>query len=268
MAMGGGKNTLKKIAILSFILPVIGFFVLDLGLPYQRWMSIPVHAILETIGLTVGLITALFLLSTNPGKQEIRSIFDWIAAALIAMAVLDGFHAAVLPGNTAVWLHSMAALTGGALFTSIWWGRHLGKKTPGYYIAGAVALFAIVLGTVSVMFHGIVPFITVNNTFTLIANGINATGGTLFVIAAAGFYFLSMKTEAREFLLFSVFCILNGLAGLFYPFTSSWTAAWWFWHIVRVAAYLLLLIVIYTIFIVPSRRGRTICGNGNQKTQG
>ena len=122
MAMGGGKNTLKKIAILSFILPVIGFFVLDLGLPYQRWMSIPVHAILETIGLTVGLITALFLLSTNPGKQEIRSIFDWIAAALIAMAVLDGFHAAVLPGNTAVWLHSMAGLSPGVLFSPAYGG--------------------------------------------------------------------------------------------------------------------------------------------------
>jgi len=265
MAMGSGKNNLKKIVVLSLVIPVIGFVVLDLGLPSQRWTSIPFHAILETIGLTVGLITALFLLSTNPGNQEVRSISGWIAAALIGMGILDGFHAAVLPGNTAVWLHSMSALTGGALFTGIWWGRRMQKKTPGSYIAGAVALgavalFAIVLGMVSIAFPDVVPFITMNTAFPLLADGLNVTGGALFVIAAAGLYFLSMKAEVWEFSLFSVFCMLNGLAGLFFPFTISWTAGWWFWHCVRLAAYLLLLIFLYTMFISPSRRSCTLAG--------
>jgi hypothetical protein len=85
--------------ILSLIIPVIGFVVLDLGSPSQSWTSIRIHAILETIGLTVGLITPLFLLPTNPEEQEVRSLFDWIAAALIGMGVLNGFHEAVLPGD-------------------------------------------------------------------------------------------------------------------------------------------------------------------------
>jgi hypothetical protein len=267
MAGEDGKNNLKKIVILSLIIPVIGFVVLDLVFPSQRWTSIPVHAMSETTGLTIGLVTVLVLLSTNPGTQEIRSVSGWIAAALTGMAVLDGFHSAVLPGNTAIWLHSMAALTGGALFTGIWWGRRTGKNTPGYYIAGAVAVFAIVLGTVSVAYPGIVPFTAMNTTFPLLADGINVTGGALFVIAAAGLYFLSMKTGGTVFSLFSVFCILNGLAGLFFPFSSSWTAVWWFWHIVRLAAYLLLLIFVYDMIIPPFRNGRTTCGNGNQETQ-
>ncbi len=97
------KKNLMTVVILSLVIPVAGFVVLDLGLPSQRWIDIPIHTMLETTGLTIGLITAFFLLSNACQKPEDRPIFNWIAAALIGMAILDGFHAAALPGNTAVW---------------------------------------------------------------------------------------------------------------------------------------------------------------------
>ncbi len=132
-------------------------------------------------------------------------------------------------------LHGIAALSGGALFICSWWGKRIGARKSRYFVAGVVALYAIVLGTVSVAFPGIVPFITVNSAFAFVADGTNVAGGLLFIVAAAGFYFLSTKAEPGEFRLFSVFCVLNGLAGLFFPITSSWAAVWWFWHLVRVS---------------------------------
>jgi hypothetical protein len=262
MAGRRGKNNLDIIVVLGLVIPVVVFALLSRGLPSPQWTSVTVHAILETAGLTIGIIIALFLLVINPGNQETRPVFAWIAAALIAMGILDGFHAAVLPGNTAIWLHGISSLAGGVLFTGIWWGRPIKKNVSRYVIAGGAAVVAIVAGTLSAASPALVPFTLVNSAFVFVADGTNVAGGILFVIAAAGLYLMAREEDGWGFALFSLFCISNGLAGLFFPFTISWTAAWWFWHMLRLAAYFFLLIFLYTMVVSSARRGGTMCGNG------
>jgi len=244
------KKTLKKMVAAAVAFPVIVFFALDGIVPTQTVVDVPVHAILETAGLTIGLIAALVFLSPHRKTPEYPEAVDWIAIALIAMGIIDGFHSAVPPGTTAIWLHAMAVLSGGILFTGIWWGRSVKERKHRYLLAGIVAIYALILGIITAVSPGIVPYGTQNAVFLLVADGINLTGAFLFALAAAGLYSLGSRTGSQGFAVFCVFCIFNSLAALFSPITLAWTAAWWFWHILRLGAYLIVLVFLYERIIV------------------
>ncbi len=77
--------------------------------------------------------------------------------------------------------------------------------------------------------------------FTPLANAVNLAGGCGFVAATAHFLRRYRQTADADELLFANYCLLFGMAALLVPFSALWDADWWWWHFLRLAAYLIVL---------------------------
>jgi hypothetical protein len=229
------------------ILPVGVGFIIALVLPTWKLVQAPLHSAIEAIGLFAG-ITLAFLLLLQKKRVEDTAHYTYIAAALIGMGILDGYHSSVPPGNLFVWLHSAAVLAGGALLAMVWIsGRNAaarGTDALPWFAAAA----AVILGTFSVVFPESLPAMLSDGGFTPVAVFLNVFGGFFFVIGAGYFLVRYRKYKAAEDIFFAYFCLLNGSSGLLFPFSQPWLADWWVWHVLRLAAYLVMLALIFVIF--------------------
>ncbi len=88
-------------------------------LPIGFWIQKPFHSFLEATGALVAIILAI-LLFRNETQVSIKTHILWVSCALICMGVLDGIHSLVEPGESFVWLHSVATFSGGLLFAMVW----------------------------------------------------------------------------------------------------------------------------------------------------
>ena len=238
------------IIILCLILPLAGFILLQVFLPAATWQALPLHIILESLGLFAGIALAIFILSIFR-TQKNDSYLIWVASAFIAMGILDGFHSALGSGNTAGWLHSLAMLTGGFLFSMVWLGdREILVKNP--FLIPAVTTGAVtVLGIVTFIFPQWLPPMVIPNTttFTTAGTAVNILAGLLFFFGAAALFRRDrQRKEDKKEIFLAGFCLLNGLAALLSTISVGWSASFWFWHLLRVSAYLLLFVLIYEIY--------------------
>lgn len=201
-----------------------------------RWQQLPFHSSLEMIGSLIAVEVARQLLSLESRKDG-GSYNVQIAAALIAMGVLDGAHAMVHAGNCFVWLHSIATFFGGVLFASVWlpknWRIWRQQAWPLSVLATALAL---AVGSLA-MPHQI-PVVVEGARFTLLAKVLNVAGG-IFLLAAAGRLLQTwFTTRNHDDLLFCLHCSLFGAAAIMFEQSSLWDLPWWGWHILRLMAYL------------------------------
>ncbi|MCJ8271985.1 MAG: hypothetical protein MJK04_21645, partial [Psychrosphaera sp.] len=120
-----------------------------------RWTGLAVHTSLEISGAIIALFVAMFLLRYERYGQGTHFNIH-IAAALICMGVLDGFHAIVEVGNTFVWLHSIATFSGGLLFALVFipkkWHSFNAISWPLIVLGGS-----LVLGLVSFAYPEVIP---------------------------------------------------------------------------------------------------------------
>jgi methyl-accepting chemotaxis protein len=237
-----------------------GFFPLGLDVfctsvwPDWKWIHAPLHSVFESLGLFAGISLATILLfHEKQGEDNTRYL--WIAPALIAMSIMDGFHAAVSPGNAFVWLHSMSIFIGGLLFFMVWAPLKNVKLQTARQLAAFVAAAVIFLGIFSLAFPETLPLM-IEDRFTPAASIINITGGIFFVMAAIFFLVRYWKNKETEEILFAFFCFLNGSSGLLFPFGSAWGISWWVWHVLRLIAFFILLGYISAIFIDLAERQR------------
>jgi PAS domain S-box-containing protein len=228
--------------------------VLPFFYPTQSWESVPFHSAMEAIGSLAAISMAAFLLMLRERRKE-GEAYLWLACGLLAMGILDAFHAAVLPGPGTgfVWLRSTATLAGGALFACVWlpasvaatpWARSLPKLAP-----VAAAVFAVV----SVVYPELRPPMLVGPRFTPAANGINLAGGLLFLAAMVYFMLHYRSSRDPDDVLFANLCLLFGASGLLFSLSQSWRADWWFWHLLRVLAYFIAFAYVFVVF----RRAQT-----------
>ncbi len=161
-----------------------------------------------------------------------------MACALIAMGILDIFHAAVLPGNSFVWLHSTATLAGGLFFATVWFNRSL----PESRLAQAAIWFTLfgscLLGLHACLRPNQLPLMFSNGSFTTLARWFNIWGGIGFLIAGAFFIRRFHLNAKHESWLFAVHTVLLGSAGILFELSSLWDLAWWWWHFLRISAYI------------------------------
>jgi len=235
-----------KVFILASVFTVAASIFLIHTLPEWKLVQIPLHSVVETLGLFAGLSGAILLLLQKHDKQT--SHYVGISAALVCMGLLDGFHAAVPAGNAFVWLHSMAVLSGGFLFAILWFTRHKAHTSKIHVMPVFAAVAATGIGTLTVLLPGIEPLMLREGIFTPWAVSINVLGGLLFIAGAIYFLVRNHSTQKKEDIFFAFFCSLNGFAGLFFWFSEVWNAQWWFWHVLRVLAYFILLGHIFIIF--------------------
>jgi len=197
------------------------------------WAHEPVHAVAEVSGALIALTLVPLLLSLErrgDGTSHNRAI----ANALIGMGILDGMHACVPPGNTFVWLHSLATYVGGVLFLLVWArpGSRLSRLSP-----VGIAVGVLSIGGLSIAFENHVPQMLHHGRFTLAAEGLNFVGGLGLFAAAAGLVRSWRRHDNSDDLLFVVHCCLFGAAALMFEQSSLWDVAWWGWHVLRLLAY-------------------------------
>jgi len=244
-----GKNS-----SLGLIITVIasGLFPVALSIFANRyfsnwfWIGESFHAFIEGVGaFSAIMLTILFLMS----KLEKRTAYQlWLACALLAMGILDGFHASVPPGEISIWLRSTSTLFGGFLFALVWVPvRPVFIRSPEILI-WVVLIIASVFDGYSVWFPDSLPIMAVNGDFTFTAKVLNFAGGILFLISSAYFVIRYQSTKKVDDLLFVNLCLLFGMAGLLFHVSATWNAGWWIWHFLRLTAYLYILGYVFTLY--------------------
>lgn len=228
---------LTVIITVGLIIPLMGSALSTYVFPETHWHHQPVHSLIEGLGSAAALLLAGLLLILR-SLQKANTDNFLIACALISMGLLDGFHASVEPGNTFVWLHSIATLVGGLIFSLAWtrWYGPPHSLCP-LWIWGAAGV-VIVLGTSSVLLPDYLPRMTNDlGHFTLLARTLNMVGGMLFYIASVHFILRYYREKDFDALPFAALTMLFGSAGLLFELSQLWDMSWWWWHILRLLAY-------------------------------
>jgi hypothetical protein len=158
------------------------------------------------------------------------------------MGILDVFHGAVAPGNTFVWLHSLATLVGGFFFMLVWLQPRRRGVSDKHAYPGIVALLAVLIGTYSVSFPERLPLMIEDDVFTDAANWINVSAGVFFLVAAPRFLLGFVKEQHTDDLLFFLICALLGGAGVLFQYSKAWDGTWWAWHFLRLAGFTVVML--------------------------
>lgn len=234
--------------IISVGLPLAGSVLIQLvDLSNWRWIPVRLHSVVEITGPLIALGVALLLLPRRGAEQGVVH-FIWVSSALIAMGLLDGFDSWLQPGSVFVWTDSMALLVGGLLFNLIWLPDNLARTRLARVLPGLVAVAAGVLGVLSVTFSNQLPLLMSGDSFTSAAIAINVLGGLFFVTAGASFVLRYRMQGSKDDLLFANLCFLFGVSGVVFAHSRLWDAAWWYWHLLRLLAYLIVLGYAFSLY--------------------
>lgn len=236
--MRGRSNTIWLVfgLLLSLGLPVLGSVFAEASWSESRFPYLPLHSLVETAGGLIAIAISCILI-VERSRLDNTEHYSWMASALMGMGVLDLFHAAVSLGDNFVWLHSMANFVGGCLFACVWW-RPRSTRVLNWLPWGVLG-FAILFGMAFCAMPGIfVPPMLGAVEFTPLAKSLNIGGGIGFLIAGGFFVRRFLSFGNLNNWLFAVHTILFGAAGIVFEMSRLWDPAWWWWHILRLAAYL------------------------------
>jgi len=238
----GIKTIVWGLIVLSLLIHTVSL-ILSKTIFYDfRWAHLPFHAFIEGSGTLIALLVA-FKLSSLDRHGESISYHVWIAAALVGMGLLDGFHAICYAGKTFVWLHSMASFVGGVLFSLCWLPVSIQMRVKRWWL-WVVALFTTVMGVVSIKVPEWLPAMIHEGEFTGTAKALNIVGGVLLFSAAIRIVRTYFKTKNIDDLLFCLHCSLFGAAAIMFEQSVLWDFAWWGWHVLRFLAYFVALIFV------------------------
>lgn len=207
-----------------------------------HFVSPIIHTAIEIIGSVIALFVAMSL--RNYQRFGIGSTFNYqISTALIAMGIIGGAHAVVPPGNTFVWLHTLATFVGGLLFLSIlapvnfhffssrkWWQFWM-------FFACSISLFFILFSQYS-------PVMIEDGVFTRMAATINFISGIFFCVAALKLLSIYKQSLSIFALLFFLCCFFASSAAFMFQESEIWGVRWWGWHILKVISFLIALFFI------------------------
>ncbi|QEF97669.1 Phytochrome-like protein cph1 [Stieleria maiorica] len=227
-------GTLWVILIASLAVHMLSLFAARWWFADLRWAQTPFHSTIEMAGAIVAMGVAWMLLSLERLRAG-TSYNTWIASALVGMGVLDALHGMVEQGQTFVWLHSLATLTGGVLFAMVWlprdWQQHA-RSWPWIVLA-----ISLTLGLGSIFLDERVPAMTESGLFTPLALQMNIVGGALMFSATARMVLTYRSTGNSDDLLFCLHCGLFGAAAIMFQQSKLWDLPWWGWHFLRLMAY-------------------------------
>ena len=241
------KTNPTSVLLWVAILPILGSMVSHFLLPDWLWEHLASHAIVESVGSIAALVLVALIMFQRKSGTTI-GYHQWVLSALIAMSLLDLFHAFLIPGNNFVWLHSMATLVGGMLFVMVW---VTGSKSHSILAEASpwiAAIGAVLLGIFSISVPDAIPQMVINGKFTVTARLINITGGTLFLLAMINLIKRYQAAGGFEDLLFACLCLLFGISGILFEMSQLWDASWWWWHFLRVIAYFVAMAYVFVIF--------------------
>ncbi len=243
--------------IVGVALPLGGGAISHLFFPDLIWNHEPFHAVVEAVGAFAALTLATLLyLQADHNDRGISYLF--VISALIGMGILNGFHACVKPGVAFVWLHSTSSLVGGFLFALVWLPPNLVSPRTERLLPFGIGIAAVAFSVFSIVAPGSLPAMIHQGAFTPTAVGINLLGGVSFLVATLYFVTQYRQKSNTASILFATLCLLLGAGALLSKLSNLWDIDWWWWHVIRLVAY---ITVLGYIFILYQRTPKTIKEN-------
>jgi methyl-accepting chemotaxis protein/PAS domain-containing protein len=238
---------ITALILLGGVLPLAGTLFALFFMPDWRWDSLTAHSVDEALGAFAALTLGILLLMHQKGDGDMNHR-TWIACGLIVMGIFDALHALPKPGQTFVWLHSLAVLFGGFFFAMVWLPQSAAHAMNRRWAVWTLAVAALLMGVLFLAFPSWVPERGGGGKFTLAARAINIIGGIFFLVATA--YLVRLFYNIRRFdeLLFASISLLFGISGILFELSELWDASWWFWHLLRLIAYLIALTYLFMVF--------------------
>lgn len=221
---------------LSVVTPVMGTWIASQA-SEEVLRNDSLHAAIETLGGVLAVLIAGILAVEIQASEGKRDHFLWIATGLAGMGVLDILHAAATPGNAAIWLHTMAVLVGGGFFALVWVGSRWVSRAWRLLFPLASMVAALCLGIGSYTWPAVVPTVMDGNGFTSAAVWLNVIGGLGFFVGAAFFVHRFHREYDITDWLMAVQTTLFGAVCLLFYFSGYLDYTWWWWHVLRVIAY-------------------------------
>lgn len=235
------NNTIKLLGF-GIFMPVLGSLIAIFMFPDIRLNQELIHFAIELLGTIIAISIVLLLLSKRFQKKINCSTLNykiWVASAILAMGILDGFHAFAPPGNNFVWLHSIATFFGGLFFLGILIPKRIFKAD--IRLPFCVSILALLVGIASFAYAEQVPSMLSDGHFTLLARLLNVVGGVFFLLACIHLYRHYIKVLDNSYYYLAAHCLLFGVAGILFELSALWDLSWWWWHVLRLAAYVVLI---------------------------
>ncbi len=226
-------------------LAIIGALSLILGLAMQNlfpgWQFVnePVHSSMEAFGALAAIIMSFFLLIREWEEADGKTLM--IAMGFLSMGMLDVFHAVSPTGSGFVLLRSLASLMGGFFFALVWFPVVKRLEPHPKWLPWVVMSASVILGSWILAFKETLPAMLYQGEFTIAAKAINFIAGVLFVAAAVRLMIDFHNSGKTEYCTFSCLALLFGISSLTFDYSRPWDALWWFWHILRMTASIVLL---------------------------
>lgn len=207
--------------------------------PDWRWHSEPLHSTMEALGGLAAIALGIVLLQRReePGGRRLQTL----ATGLLAMGLLEEFHAAAPPGDAFVLLRNIASLAGGLGFGLVWTINQVRAGSPRTWPPWAVAAGASAAGIWILAAPERIPEMIREGEFTPTAVAPQSLACLLYLAAALRFTLDFGKSGRPEDYLFAALALMFGLAELVFIYSVPWDSRWWFWHVLRLMACLLVL---------------------------
>jgi PAS domain S-box-containing protein len=247
MEVTGKRYNLTGTLFLVGIIPIAGSILFYFLSREWIWVHLPTHAVFEASG-SIAALTLVALLLLQQKNVKVIDHYVWVLCGLIGMSMLDLFHAFTEPGDSFVWLHSLAVFVGGVLFAMVWLPDRMARSSQARTFPFIVAVVAFIIGILSLTIPELVPTMVKDGAFTPFANFLNIAGGIFFLAAMIKFIQHYLDRGRFEDFLFANLVLLFGVSGILFEFSNVWDAAWWLWHLLRLIAYLIALSYVFLSF--------------------
>ena len=243
-------KTKRSLLYVSLIALVAGSLLIRNGIVSAfgapQLINEPLHSTVEALGALASITMAVLLLQRGEGEGLVRAFP--LAMGFLGMGLLDAFHGVASRGHGFVFLHAMGSLTGGLWFALVWLPPVLSARLAGTkrWMPWLVAAASVSIWLWTILFPERLPVMLLAEQFTTVTVLINGAAALLFLAAIGHFLGDFHRTAGIETYFFIIMASLFSLTELAFLYRTPWAPEWWFWHALRLSAFLLVMGLVFS----------------------
>ena len=240
------KTRLVAVVVLAGVVPWLVTLAASAAFGDGQHVHERLHEAIELAGAAIALgVAALLLLRARHEPLEAHLL--WVAAALVAMGLVDAVHAIAPVGVAWSWLRHGATLVGGALFGLVWLTPPAAARRAAPQFVLAAGLLALLAALGVWQAPGALPAPWGPDGYTTSVKLANVVGGLGFLAAALFFSARWLREPRADHLVFASHTLLFAAASLLFGFSHRWALDWWLWHAFRLLAYVVVIVAAYEL---------------------
>jgi hypothetical protein len=234
-----GRWSLQFVIACAGALTLFATVALHILLPLWRGHQAPLHSAIEAVGGLCAIMMAIVLFQRSDDRPSRQ--MEALAIGFLAMGVLEEFHAVSPPGNGFIFLRSVASFVGSLGFVLVWLPYFSRERARSSALPWTIAAASVSIGCLVLSFPDAIPTMIRNGEFSPTAVAPTSLACLFFLAAAYRLLLAYRRSPSGETYLFTCLALMFGLAELMFVYSRVWDGAWWFWHLLRLVAYLLVL---------------------------